>query len=116
MKILIVDDEPLILVGLAMQVADWGYNVVEASSADEAVAVLERQPDIRLVVTDVDMPGKMDGLHLARFVRERWPPVGLIVISGKSLVGEGQLPPRSRFFEKPVREQSLRKAIEELVE
>jgi YesN/AraC family two-component response regulator len=116
MKILIVGDEPLILVGLAMQVADWGYDVVEASSADEAVAVLERQSDIGLVVTDVDMPGKMNGLHLAKFVRERWPPVGLIIISGKLPVERSQLPSRSRFFEKPVREQSLRKAIEELVE
>ena len=51
-------------------VADAGYDVVEASNADEAIAILEAKADIHIVFTDIQMPGSMDGLKLARFVRQ----------------------------------------------
>ena len=114
MKILVVDDEPLIRLGLAVQAADWGYEVIEAGNADDAIVELQRHPGIRLVVTDVDMPGSMDGVRLAHFVRERWPPVGLIVVSGKRVIESSVLPARCRFFEKPVRDNIIRDAIREL--
>ncbi|MBN9309862.1 response regulator [Devosia sp.] len=114
MKILVVDDEPLIRLGLAFEVGEWGYEVLEAADADQAIALLEQHPDIRLVITDVDMPGSMDGIRLAHFVRSRWPPIALIVISGKLTDAEPKLPAGSRFFEKPYPEQQLRQALAEL--
>ena len=114
MKILVVDDEPLIRLGLAFLAIDWGYEVLEAGSADEAIQELERHPDIRLVITDVDMPGSMDGVRLAHFVRERWPSAALIVVSGKLALKDGLLPAGCRFFEKPMRDERLREAILEL--
>jgi CheY-like chemotaxis protein len=60
-----------------------GFAVYEADSADEAIRTLERQHGIRLIFTDINMPGSMDGLELAHFVRGRWPPMKIIVASGQ---------------------------------
>ena len=83
MKIMVVEDEPLIRLGMVMAIEDAGYEVIEAANADEAVRKLERADGVKLVMTDVDMPGSMDGIKLAHFVRGRWPPIQLIVLSGK---------------------------------
>jgi two-component system, response regulator PdtaR len=60
--VLIVEDEPLIRMGTVYLIEDAGFEVYEASSADAAIALLELHREIRLIVTDVDMPGSMDGL------------------------------------------------------
>ncbi|MBN9304596.1 MAG: hypothetical protein BGO82_12195 [Devosia sp. 67-54] len=107
MRVLIVEDEPLIRLGLATAVEEAGYEVVEAGNATEAIRRLEADPQIRLLLTDVDMPGGMDGIALAHHVRDRWPPVRLIVISGKIGVRPGQLPSGARFVSKPYQEPAL---------
>jgi CheY-like chemotaxis protein len=107
MKILVVEDEPLIRLGLASLMEEAGYDVVEATGADGAIRMLERDREIALVVTDVDMPGSMDGIRLAHYVRGHWPPIQLIVISGKVGVAPGQLPDGARFISKPYREPML---------
>jgi CheY-like chemotaxis protein len=61
-----------------------GFEAIEAIDADEAIRILESRNDIRAVFTDIQMPGSMDGLKLARAVRDRWPPVALIVTSGRT--------------------------------
>jgi two-component system, response regulator PdtaR len=115
MKILVVEDEPLIRLGLAIAVEDAGYDVVEAANADEAIRRLETEGDVRLVVTDVDMPGSMDGIRLAHYVRRRWPPIHLLVISGKVGILSGQLPAGARFMGKPYQEPHLLNVIETLM-
>jgi CheY-like chemotaxis protein len=82
--VLIVEDEPLIRLGAVYQIEDAGFEVYEADSADAAIALLEVHKEICLIFTDVDMPGSMDGLKLAHYVRGRWPPVKIIVTSGTS--------------------------------
>lgn len=114
MKILIVDDEPLIRLGLALQAEGWGYEVLEANGADEAISLLEKYDDVRVVVTDVDMPGSMDGLKLAHHVRGRWPPIGLIVVSGKLAIEKTKPPQGARFIPKPFRNEVVEKAIREI--
>lgn len=73
--VLIVEDEPLIRMGAVDLIEEAGFEVYEAGRADAAIALLELHQDIRLIFTDVDMPGSMDGLKLAHYVRGRWPPV-----------------------------------------
>ena len=107
MKILVVEDEPLIRLGLASVIEEAGYVVLEAPNADGAIKLLEADTSIRVVVTDVDMPGSMDGIRLAHYVRERWPPVKLIVISGKIGVRPGELPVGARFMGKPYQDAML---------
>jgi YesN/AraC family two-component response regulator len=114
MKVLVVEDEPLIRIGLASLVEEAGYTVLEASNASEAIKQIELDPAVRIVITDVDMPGSMDGIRLAHFVRDRWPPIQLIVISGKVDVSLGQLPNGARFFTKPAPETVLLAAMREL--
>lgn len=104
---LIVDDEPLVRRTAATMIRDAGYDVAEADSADAAIAQLEARQDIFLVFTDVEMPGSFDGSKLAAFVAGLWPPVHVIITSGR--VQEGDVPKADRvtFLPKPYREEEL---------
>ena len=73
-------------------IEDAGFEVIEAGNADEAIQILERRSDVRVVFTDIHMPGSMDGLKLARAVRNRWPPIKIIVTSGRELITQRDLP------------------------
>ena len=81
--VLIVEDEPLVRFCAVQTVEEAGFAVIEAANADEAIAILESRRDIRVVFTDIHMPGSMDGLKLAHAVRDRWPPIKIIVTSGR---------------------------------
>jgi len=83
-------------------VEDAGYTPVEAVDAEEAVAILESRSDIALMFTDIQMPGTMDGLGLARAVHERWPPIKIIVVSGQLKLSDIVIPADSWFFGKPL--------------
>jgi CheY-like chemotaxis protein len=72
--ILIVEDDFLVRMHAAEMIADAGFEVVEAGSADEAIVILEGRLDITVVFTDIQMPGSMDGLKLAMAIGGRWPP------------------------------------------
>lgn len=100
-EVLVVEDEALLLFSLSDELREAGFTVFEASNADEAVAVLNRHPGIRLLFTDIDMPGSMDGLRLSELVRDKWPPVEIIVTSGKERPGPNRLPTRGLFIPKP---------------
>ena len=105
--VLVVEDHPLIRMGAIQLIEDAGYEAVEAGNADEAIALLAARPDIHLVFTDIEMPGSIDGLKLAHYVRDRWPPVLLIVVSGKTMVDETHLPKGARFFSKPYNDNAI---------
>ena len=105
--VLVVEDEPLIRLAAVMLVEEAGFEALEATDADHAIAILEARDDVRVVFTDIDMPGSMDGIRLAHFIRERWPPVQIIVASGKAIVSESGLPAGSRFFTKPYADQAI---------
>jgi CheY-like chemotaxis protein len=97
--VLVVEDDPLIRLEVIDELTRTGYGVVEAGNADQAIAVLEARQDIHLVFTDIDMPGSMDGLKLAAAVRDRWPPVHIIITTGKSRPLE--IPANALFIPKP---------------
>jgi DNA-binding NtrC family response regulator len=99
--VLLVEDEFLIRVHAAEVIREAGFEVIEAINADEAIVILETRRDIRVLFTDIQMPGSMDGLKLAHAVRHRWPPVHIIATSGHQTVKEGDLPAGSLFFAKP---------------
>ena len=113
--VLVVEDEPLIRLGALEIVQEAGFEALEAQNADQAIATLERRSDIRLVFTDVDMPGSMDGLRLAHYIRNRWPPIHLIVASGKAIIEESRLPAGARFFAKPYHEHAIAETISRLL-
>lgn len=115
MRVLVVEDEPLIRFGMVSLVEDWGHEALEAGSADEAIALIDTVPEIALVITDVDMPGSMDGVRLSHVIRNRWPPIKLIVVSGKAILGSDTLPAGVPFFSKPVRETVLQATAAKLL-
>jgi CheY-like chemotaxis protein len=99
--ILVVEDEFLLRMDAAAMVASAGFAVVEAANADEAIEILETRSDIAVVFTDIQMPGAMDGLRLARAVRGRWPPIKIVATSGHLTVTDTDLPEGGRFLPKP---------------
>lgn len=99
--VLIVEDEALLRINAAEMITEAGFDVVEAGNADEAIAILERRLDIHIVFTDIQMPGSMDGLKLARFIRGRWPPIKLVATSGQVTIQDGDLPEGGVFVGKP---------------
>lgn len=100
-SVLVVEDELLIRLQVVTQLEDEGFEVFEASNADEEIALFSTHSTINLLFTDIDMPGSMDGLKLAAAVRDRWPPVKIIVTSGYRRVEITDMPDGSVFLSKP---------------
>jgi CheY-like chemotaxis protein len=96
--VLVVEDELLIRMDIAASLEDAGFDVFEAENAAGAIKILIANPHIHALFTDVDMPGNMDGLKLAAHVRDRWPPIKIIVTSGHRMVADEMLPDPGRFF------------------
>ena len=105
--VLVVEDDFFSRLHAVTLVEDAGFTAIEASNADEAIAILERRKDIRVVFTDIDMPGSMDGLKLAHAVRKRWPQIELIVTSGYFDLCDDDMPERVRFFPKPYSDREI---------
>src|ERR1700727_1649163 len=99
--VLVVEDEHLIRMDTATSLEAAGFTVYAADNAAAAISYLELHKEIRLIFTDINMPGSMDGLALAHYVRGRWPPVKIIVTSGHIKVTEESLPAGAIFLQKP---------------
>lgn len=91
--VLVVEDEPLLRMDAVDMIRESGFDVLEASNADEAILMLETRLDIELVFTDIDMPGSVNGIKLAHAVRNRWPPIRIVATSGHFALHDGDLPP-----------------------
>jgi len=107
--VLVVEDDVFIREFISEELNTAGLSVIQAGNADDAIAVLEERPDIHLVFTDIDMPGSMDGLKLAAAVRDRWPPVHIIITTGKSR--PMTIPDDALFIPKPYRGGSVVTAV-----
>ena len=112
--VLVVEDEPLLLLMAGDIVDDAGLEAILVPNADEAIRILESRDDISIVFTDVRMPGSMDGIRLAAAVRNRWPPIKLVVVSGH-LTADADLPQGARFFRKPYASDQIISALRQLV-
>jgi CheY-like chemotaxis protein len=113
--ILVVEDDLLLRLMAVEVVQEAGFEALAAATADEALSILEAHADdVRLVFTDIQMPGSMDGLRLAHAVRDRWPPVELIVTSGHCQIEANDLPDRGRFIAKPYDVHALSRVFLEL--
>jgi YesN/AraC family two-component response regulator len=87
---------------LAMDLVEHaGLEALEAENADDAITLLSTDPSVRILMTDINMPGSMDGIKLAAVVRERYPLIGIVVVSGKAQLDPRQLPYGSVFLAKP---------------
>ena len=110
--VLLVEDEALVRMLGVDVLEEAGYRVIEAANADVALKVLEADPDaISILVTDVHMPGSMDGEGLARIVDQRWPWIRIIITSGQARLSSEDVPDHGRFVPKPWVMEATMKAI-----
>ncbi len=112
--VLVVEDEFLLRLNAVEMIQSAGYEALEAASADQAIALLEARSDITVLFTDIDMPGSIDGLRLARAVRGRWPPIKIIATSGHFRMRADDLPDGGRFLPKPYNSAQLIGTIHEI--
>jgi CheY-like chemotaxis protein len=105
--VLVVEDETLLRMRAVDMVEDAGFTSIEAVDADEAVGILESRSDIALLLSDIQMPGNMDGLKLAHAVHERWPSIKIILVSGQLKLAGSDIPVDSRFFGKPLEARAM---------
>ena len=113
--LLIVEDDGLIRLDLVDMVTDLGFSTLEASTADQALQMLEANAStIHAILTDIDMPGSINGLGLANVAHRRWPDMKVVVISGRYSPAEGVLPPGAVFLTKPVSPEHIEKALSDI--
>ena len=112
--VLVVDDEFLVRMNAVFLLEEAGFGVLEAGNAEEAIALLESRNDIRIVFTDINMPGSMDGLRLAHAIRDRWPPIELVLTSGQIRVRNEDMPARGLFLSKPYHANKLLEVVQSL--
>jgi CheY-like chemotaxis protein len=113
--VLVVEDEMFLRMNAVDMIESVGFEVLEAGTADEAIRILETRNDIRIVFTDIQMPGSMDGLKLARAVSGRWPPIKIVATSGQVNVSEDDLPEGGRFLPKPYTTSQLANTLQRLI-
>ena len=104
--ILVVDDEPLIRMSLAASFEDAGFQVLEARNVLQAIAIIARER-VGAIVTDVDMPGGLSGLDLVDLVAATSPSTALIVVSGRALPNDYELPEGALYFSKPYSQEHI---------
>jgi len=110
MAALVVEDEALVRAFAADVLEEAGFEVVEAPSADYAVMVLGRRSDIVVVFTDIEMPGDLNGLDLARFVEDHYPGIRIMIASGRTRPAPDEIPASAIFFPKPYASNTLLQA------
>jgi DNA-binding NtrC family response regulator len=113
MTVLVVEDESLVRMSIAIELESAGYRVREAADADAALRLIAEET-ISVLFTDVDMPGSMNGLALASLIRDRFPQLPIIVVSGHLEVAAEQLPSKSEFLTKPYLTDQVVAAIQRL--
>ncbi|MFN7025370.1 MAG: response regulator [Pseudorhizobium sp.] len=110
-SVLVVEDEALVLIGICDELTEVGFQVLEANNAQSAIEMILLHPEIEVLFTDIDMPGDMDGLRLAKHVRGRWPPIKIIITSGKHQLTGKELPVAGQFIAKPYDPTSVASTI-----
>lgn len=108
-----MEDEVLIRLHLAEELRDFGYTVIEAASGDEAITLLSSLNDVGLVLTDIRMPGSLDGMALANWTRSQFPAIKIILISTE--VHSGTRGEFDACFTKPVRFDDLMRCVRKLL-
>ena len=112
-SVLVVEDNELVRFVATDVLEEGGFKVLGAGRADEAIRLLEGNPDIGILFTDINMPGSMDGLKLAHYARDRWPSLEMIVTSARSQASR-LLPQRAVFLSKPYRMDQITQMLRKM--
>jgi DNA-binding NtrC family response regulator len=110
--ILLIEDEGLIRMATAAMLEDAGYRVREAMNADEALVALDADSHIDVLITDVQMPGKIDGLKLVEIITSKYPHILSLVTSGRASLNEARECGAKKFLTKPYTASAIQSAVE----
>jgi two-component system, response regulator PdtaR len=113
--VLLVDDDPLLRFFASDMLDEEGFEVIETGSADEALTWLEARGDVRVILTDIHMPGPLNGLDLAHLVHRRWPGILVLVVSGIAKPSAADLPEGGRFVAKPYEDSTILHHLREMI-
>jgi CheY-like chemotaxis protein len=112
--VLVVEDEPLVRALAVDVLEEAGFDVLEAPTADYALVVLEKREDICVLLTDVDMPGRLNGFQLARIVQDHFHRVRVVIVSGKARPNRDDIPPDAVFIPKPYNLSDIVRTVQNL--
>lgn len=113
--VLVVEDEALVRLYADDLLEEAGFEVIDAANADAALQIMADRPDVRLLFTDIQMPGRIDGMELARFVHEHWPHVLLLVTSGNPRPAS-EIADHGHFLAKPYMPDEVIREISNLAQ
>ena len=114
--ILVVEDEELLRLYVGGFLEEAGFEVLDAADAGTALDIMARRPDVRVLSTDIQMPGAIDGIELARLVHEHWPQVLLLVTSGDSRPSTAEIADHGHFLPKPYKADEVVREIHDLTQ
>jgi two-component system, response regulator PdtaR len=109
--IIVAEDEFIVSEYLSAILTEKGYSVIAVANAEDAIATLETRNDVRMLITDINMPGPMNGLNLAATVRDRWPLTKIIITTGRERPKIEQVPAGSLYLRKPYTPGSVMAAV-----
>jgi CheY-like chemotaxis protein len=113
--ILLVEDEPLLRFFVSDVLEEAGFEVIETGNAEEALTWLEVREDVRVILTDIQMPGPLNGLDLVNRAHELWPEILVLVVSGGIRPSAVELPEGGRFVAKPYEESLVVHHLREMI-
>lgn len=110
--ILLVEDEAIIRIASAAILEDAGYTIIEAVDADDALRMLQHHPEVDVVVTDVQMPGTIDGLRLVEILALQYPRIETIITSGRASANAARQCGATKFLAKPYTANAIQTAVQ----
>jgi CheY-like chemotaxis protein len=113
--VLIVEDDPMLLMLTTDMVTILGYDAIQVPSADLAIKILEHGEQVCAIFTDVMMPGEVNGLALAHVISNRWPRIGIVIASGRHPEECEKRPAHSRFLRKPYDLRMVEGALHQVI-
>lgn len=113
--VLLVEDDPLLRFFAFDLLEDAGFEVIETGGADEALNWLDVHGDVRVILTDIQMPGRLNGLDLAALVRRRWPGILILIVSGGVCPSSADIPEGGRFVAKPYEGSTVVRHLREMI-
>ena len=114
--VILAEDEALLRLDAADMLDAAGYSILEAATADQAAELLRTRAEVQVLVTDVSMPGKLDGFGLARLARAVHPFIGIVIVSGRDAPDADELPAGAAFLMKPFSQEGLLKAVSAVIQ
>lgn len=112
--VLIIEDEPVLRIDVIDMVELAGFEPVEATDTTHAIRILETRPDIRIVYMDLDMPKGIKGIEVAAAIRDRWPPIEIVLTAAFFTRKDVTLPARAEFYPKPYARDQIVAALRRL--